>query len=112
MVKLLIDANLSYRLVKKLAGEFSDCLHVSKTGLSIPANDNDIWDWAKQNNYIIVTNDEDYYNLTVYFGFPPKVVLLRMGNQSTNFIAEVLKRHKSHIEQMTNSSDYGILEIF
>lgn len=112
MTRLLIDANLSYRLVKKLGDIFPDCLHVTKTGLPIPADDRAIWDWAKQNDYVIVTNDEDYYNFSVYLGFPPKVILLRTGNQSTNFIVEILKRHESDILQMYESNDYGILEIF
>jgi len=38
-MKLLLDANLSYRLVKKLAYTFPDCSDVTKTGLPIPAED-------------------------------------------------------------------------
>jgi len=30
-------------------------------------------------NFIIVTNDDDFLNLTNMKGFPPKVVLLRTG---------------------------------
>jgi len=43
MIKLLFDANLSYRLVKKLTDNFEDCIHISKTGLSIPALDIEIY---------------------------------------------------------------------
>ncbi|WP_246859478.1 DUF5615 family PIN-like protein [Spirosoma sp. KCTC 42546] len=57
------------------------CLHVTRTGLPIPAKDIAIWQWARINNRTIVTNDDDYYNLANTYGFPPKVILLRMGNQ-------------------------------
>ncbi|WP_019989487.1 DUF5615 family PIN-like protein [Rudanella lutea] len=83
-MKLLLDANLSYRLVKKLSDTFPDCLHVTRTGLPVPADDSMIWQWAKRNDYLIVTNDDDFYNLANLFGFPPNVVLLRMGNQSSS----------------------------
>ncbi|MBK7937932.1 MAG: DUF5615 family PIN-like protein [Lewinellaceae bacterium] len=84
-MKLLLDANLSYRLVKKLSDIYPECLHVLRTGLPVPANDIDSWNWAKKHGYMfIITNDEDFKHLVERFGFPPKVVLLRTGNQSTD----------------------------
>ncbi|WP_428653912.1 DUF5615 family PIN-like protein [Runella sp.] len=109
-MKLLFDANLSYRIVKKLEETYEQCLHVTKTGL--PAEDSNIWSWARQNDYIIVTNDEDFYHLSSLYGFPPKVVLIRIGNQSTNQLADLLMLHKEDVEQLWVSKEYGILEIF
>ena len=111
-MKLLLDANLSYRLVKKLASQFPDCLHVTRTGLPIPAEDTAIWQWARANNRIIVTNDDDFYNLANTYGFPPNVVLLRMGNQSSINVAETLHNHVDDILQLNTSSEYGLLELF
>ncbi len=45
-------------------------------------------------------------------GFPPKVVLLKTGNQSNNFIEMLLMKHKSAIEALHTSSEYGLLEIY
>lgn len=86
-MRLLFDANLSYRIVKKLEDVYQYCLHVTKTGLPIPAEDIAIWNWARENKYIIVSNDEDFYHLSGLYGFPPKVVLVRIGNRSTNQLA-------------------------
>ncbi len=44
-------------------------------------------------------------------GFPPKIVLLRIGNQSTQVIAEMLVRYQSQIESLENSDEYGLLAI-
>lgn len=110
-MKLLLDANLSFRLVRKLEAVFSDCLHVERTGLPIPAGDFEIWSWAKAHDYLIVTNDDDFHRLASRHGFPPKVVLLRTGNQSTRAIAEILIRHKTDIEQLYSSDEYGLLEL-
>jgi predicted nuclease of predicted toxin-antitoxin system len=111
-MKLLFDANLSYRIVKKVEEIYQNCLHVTKTGLPIPAEDIAIWSWEKQNQYIIVSNDEDFYHLSSLYGFPPKVVLVRTGNHSTNQLADLLVLHKADVEQLWHSREYGILEIF
>ena len=111
-MKLLLDANLSYRLVKKLAPIVPDCLHVTRTGLPDPAEDIDIWQWARTNDYIIVTNDDDYYHLANTHGFPPNVVLLRMGNQSSTGVVETIQKHIDDIQKMANSDEYGLLELY
>lgn len=111
-MRLLLDANLSYRLVKKLAIHYPDCLHVTRTGLSIPAEDIDIWHWAKAAGCVIATNDDDFYHLANLYGFPPNVVLLRMGNQSSTGVLETLIQHKEAIQQLADSEEYGMLELF
>jgi len=111
-VKLLFDANLSWRLVKALNDVFPQCLHVEQIGLLIPASDVEIWNWAKKNNFIITTNDDDYLELLLQKGFPPKIILLRMGNQHTNQVAEILRKHKPDIQYLLDSEDYGVLEIY
>jgi predicted nuclease of predicted toxin-antitoxin system len=111
-MKLLLDANISWRLTAKLQIHFTDCFHVDRAGLSIPAKDAEIWNHALINDLIIVTNDDDFLNLANARGFPPKVVLLRTGNQSTDYIGELLIKHKNDIEALYKSPDYGFLEIF
>ena len=86
-MNLLLDANLSWRLVKMLSADYHSCQHVDNIGLSIPAKDWDIWKWAKAKNYMIITNDEDFLNLLMQKGFPPKIILLHTGNQSTQQVA-------------------------
>ena len=78
-MKLLLDANLSWRLTVKLKSHFEDCLHVDRIGLNIPVRDSEIWDYALTNQLIIVTNDDDFLNFANIKGFPPKVILLRTG---------------------------------
>jgi predicted nuclease of predicted toxin-antitoxin system len=109
---MLLDANLSYRLVKKLNDVFPDCLHVTKTGLPVPAKDVDIWLWAQSNNYdIIVSNDEDFLHILERFGTPPKLVLLKTGNQSTLDLAEILTEFAEDMESLVSVPDLDLLEI-
>ncbi|MEN8122693.1 MAG: DUF5615 family PIN-like protein [Bacteroidota bacterium] len=111
MIKLLLDANLSYRLVKKLHKIYPESIHVTRTGLPIPAQDIAIWEWAKKNNYLIVTNDEDFEHLLNLYHFPPKVILLRTGNQLTNSIAKILFEYFDEIVSFEKSEELGLLEI-
>lgn len=73
MVRLLLDANLSWRIAAPLSNVFGFCVHVEKTGLPIPASDITIWNYATSQNLIIVTNDEDFLTLASIKGSPPKL---------------------------------------
>ncbi len=54
-MRLLLDANISWRLADKLKSHFDDCKHVDHVGLAVPASNTEIWGYAFQNNMIIVT---------------------------------------------------------
>ncbi|HRD80765.1 MAG TPA: DUF5615 family PIN-like protein [Saprospiraceae bacterium] len=111
-MKILLDANISWRLVRRLSAEFSVVEHVTRTGLPIPADDLQIWNWALANGFTIISNDEDFANLLLLRGYPPKVVLLRKGNLTTDQVAAILIARKSDIEALENSAHYGLLEIY
>jgi len=111
-MKLLLDANLSWRMIAILQQHFTTCLHVDRiTQLMVPAKDLDIWNYAKEHDLIIITNDEDYVDLVNLRGFPPKVVLLKTGNQNRLFISNLLIQRKDDIETLQNSKESGLLEI-
>jgi predicted nuclease of predicted toxin-antitoxin system len=110
-IRLLLDANLSWRLISAIEQHFEYCIHVDRTGLLIPAKDIEIWEYAKKNNLLIVTNDEDFFNMSSFKGFPPKIILLRIGNQSRRYIEQLLIGLKPQIEEFINSTEYGVLEI-
>ncbi|MDR0877589.1 MAG: DUF5615 family PIN-like protein [Treponema sp.] len=109
-MKLLLDANVSWRLSEALAEHFGMCAHVNKTDLPVPAKDSTIWDYAARNGYIIVTQDSDFLNFLETRGYPPKVVLLRTGNISRAKTLEILLQAKPSIEAL-DKNDYGLLEI-
>jgi predicted nuclease of predicted toxin-antitoxin system len=110
-MKLLLDANLSWRMVAVLKQQFDDCFHVDSIGVDVPARDSEIWDYARKNNLIIVTNDEDFIDFMNVKGFPPKVILLKTGNQSRLFITNLLISRKNEILVFSTSSEVGLLEI-
>jgi len=111
-VKLLLDANISWRSITPLKSIFEHIEHVDSISvLSHPAKDIEIWNYAKNENAIIITNDEDFYKLSVLKGFPPKIVIIRTGNQENSYLINLLIKHSDEIKKLSESTDYGILEI-
>ena len=58
-MKLLFDQNISFRIIERITEIFPDAIHVHKAGLH-NKKDSDIWNFAKKNNYAIVTFDSDF----------------------------------------------------
>jgi predicted nuclease of predicted toxin-antitoxin system len=111
-MRLLLDDNISYRIVKKISESFPDCLHASRIGTQRPAPDRTLWEFARREGLVIVTFDEDFEDLHNLYGFPPKVIILRLGNSSTDKIAQVLVSKQIEISAFYASETYGLLEIF
>ena len=111
-MKLLLDANISWRLVERLKPYFKDCFHVEKVALPIPSKDAEIWQYALEHEIIIVTNDDDFLDYAHIKGFPPNFFLLRTGNQSSDYILSLLIRHKEDIALLHSSPETGLLEVF
>jgi predicted nuclease of predicted toxin-antitoxin system len=110
-MKILLDANISWKLVHILSPVFGECAHVDSIGLTVPAVDIDIWNYSLKNGYTIISKDNDFLNLVELKSFPPKVVLIKTGNNSRRALAELLIKSKPMIEDL-EKNDYGLLEIY
>lgn len=60
---------------------------------------------------MIVTNDDDFSRLSLKNGFPPKVILLRIGNHRTQDVAELLISKKEEFAKFQNS-EFGLLALY
>jgi predicted nuclease of predicted toxin-antitoxin system len=109
-MKLLLDANVSWRSTTVLSEHFGECVHVNKTELPKPAKDAEIWKYAAENGYVIITRDSDFLNLFEARGFPPKIILLRVGNIDRKTTENILLQNKPYIFDLENGN-YGLLEI-
>jgi predicted nuclease of predicted toxin-antitoxin system len=97
-------------LTSVLSEHFGECIHVNKTDLPKPAKDTEIWNYAAANGYTIITQDSDFLNFFETKGFPPKIILLRVGNIDIKTAEKILLQAKPYIVDLENS-DYGLLEI-
>ena len=102
-MRLLFDANLSPKLVHRLAELFPDSVHVFETSLARFTSDEVIWEYARINGFAIVTADSDFLELAKSRGVPPKVIRLENCNYRTSQIEEVLRRHAILIAELEQS---------
>ena len=97
-MKLLLDANLSHRLLELVDDLYPGSIHLRNVGLQ-KSSDDKIWEYAKVNGLTIVTKDSDFHEHGILFGFPPKVLWIRRGNCSTETIAELLRVNHDEIRK-------------
>ena len=110
-MKLLFDHHLSHKLVRHLKDVFPDSTQTRLVGLAT-ADDAVIWEHAKQNGFIVVTLDADYYDLSLLRGHPPKLVWLRCGNSTVAGVERLLRANLQRIEMFVADETAGCLEIF
>ena len=107
-MRLLLDENISYRVAQKIKQSFKEVSHVKYHNL-LESDDKQVWEFAKNNNFTIVTNDSDFNDFSLVSGFPPKIIWLHKGNINTQKIVELLKFHQQKILEFINDKQNGIL---
>jgi predicted nuclease of predicted toxin-antitoxin system len=107
-VRLLFDENLSRRLVVRLADLFPESSHVVLEGL-LQTPDIVVWEYAKARGFAIVTADADFYELSMTFGPPPKVVWLRGCDYPTGVAEGLIRNQSIRIAQFLWNEDHGVL---
>lgn len=110
-MKLLLDENLSLKLVRYLAPAFPDSVHVRDVQLDA-RQDSTLWQWARANGFTILTQDDDFFLLAQLRGQPPKVICLRFGNQGVRDMAEQLQRQQRLIAEFISESEASCLELY
>lgn len=109
-MRLLVDQNLSFRLVTLLGDQFPQSVHARSIGLA-RALDEEVWAIAKSQGLTIVTKDADFHQLSLVKGHPPKVIWVRLGNASTDMIAALLGRHLADIEAFAADPEAAFLAL-
>jgi predicted nuclease of predicted toxin-antitoxin system len=91
-MKLLLDENLSPRLVVLLADLYPGSTHVRECGLE-RSSDYELWEYARANGFAIVSKDSDFEQRSLLQSHPPKIIWVRLGNCPTKAIEELLRRY-------------------
>jgi predicted nuclease of predicted toxin-antitoxin system len=109
-MKLLLDENLSRRLVPFLQNEFPGSTQVALVGLE-RADDRTIWKHAKENAYTIVTRDADFEELSAIHGAPPHVIWIRTPNQGISAVLKLLLKHRAVLFETLQEKDIACVEL-
>lgn len=108
-MKLLLDNNLSFRLKTSLRAAFPCTVHVSDLNMDSKTEDTAVWKFALENDYSIVTKDNDFEWLSRFYGCPPKVKQLTCGNKKTSEIVFMIQKSENDIIDFLNSQNDCLL---
>ncbi|MEM6362581.1 MAG: DUF5615 family PIN-like protein [Bacteroidota bacterium] len=102
---LLLDQNISHKIVKNLKVDFPGLTHLKFENLN-NAEDHDIWNYALKENYTIVTFDADFYELQNVKGFPPKIIWLRFGNATKAELIRFFNNNRDSIQTFLSNEEF------
>jgi len=111
MAKLLLDENLSRRLLRFLAHDFPGSAHISQFEATRRSDDRAIWRLARDHGYILVTHDADFADISALEGAPPALSWLKLGNCTNARIIAELTSRRDKIEHAIAAGDVSVLEI-
>ena len=89
-MRLLFDQMLSYKLPRLLADLYPNSAHLRDVEL-MDASDSEIWEYARDYDYIVTSEDKDFESLSSTKGFPPKLIKVDLGNVPTRAVASALR---------------------
>ena len=109
-MKLLVDHNLSFRLVQAVQDLYPGSIHVRDVGLR-EALDEDVWDYARRCGFAIVSKDADFHQRSLVLGAPPKVVWIALGNCSTDEVVTLLRQRHHELVVFEGNTEAAFLAL-
>ncbi len=110
-MKLLLDQNLSFRLLEELEPAYPGSTQVKFVDLD-RADDLTVWKYAKDNGFTIVTKDSDFHEFSLLYGNPPKIIWLKCGNMPRWYVLGLLLNNRERIETFFEDREISCLEIY
>lgn len=109
-MKLLLDENLSRRLLPLLQQPYPESTHVCLVGLE-RATDAEIWEYAARDSFVILTRDSDFNHLAVLRGAPPQVIWLRVANCRNDHVARLMIDRRDDLLQRLAAPAISLIEL-
>ena len=109
-MSLLLDENLSPRLVQRLASLFPGLSHVRDFGLQ-QTDDREIWRWARENGRTVITADSDFVEMVARTGPPPKLIHIARCDFPFRIVEELLRQNAIRISEFQINAEADILTL-
>jgi predicted nuclease of predicted toxin-antitoxin system len=101
VIRLLLDENLSEAILRSISTTYPGSAHV-RLALRPGASDEEVWAFARDHGFELVTRDEDFERLSAMRDAPPKVVWLALHNAINAEVASALRQAESSIDRFVN----------
>lgn len=109
-MKLLLDENLSRRLVPALEARFPGSSQVTLMGLE-RSTDAQLCDHAAQHDFVIVSKDDDFQRLVAARGYRPRLIHLALGNVGNESVLAALLNAADRLESAFDDPATGVVVI-
>ncbi len=103
-MRFIVDAQLPTALARFLESYGHDAKHVFDVGLA-NAEDKIIWQYAIENNAIIITKDEDFVILSHLQLNKPPIVWIRIGNTSKKLLLQWFEKILPILEEKLSNNE-------
>jgi predicted nuclease of predicted toxin-antitoxin system len=97
-MRFLVDAQLPPALARFLASLGEESVHVLDIGL-LEASDSTIWSYAVENQWVIITKDDDFQFRASVSPQPPMIVWVRVGNCSKQRLLDLFKQYWTTVKE-------------
>ena len=109
-MKLLLDENLSRRLVPALQDRFPGSSQVALLGLE-RATDAALCNYAAEHGFVLCSKDDDFYRIVAARGYRPKLVHMALGNASNDSVLAALLSAAARIDAALADADVGVVVV-
>lgn len=97
-MKLLIDQNISHRIIDSISDIYPDSIHLTELSLQ-KYSDLEVWEYALANKFIILTSDPETCNQNVISKNAPLIICIQSEVVTTNKVEWTLRVNQETIEQ-------------
>ena len=109
-MKLLLDENISRRIVPALQDRFPGSSQVALLGLE-RASDAQLCDFAADQGFMLCSKDDHFQRLVTSRGYRPKLIRLAIGNATNDRVLAALLAAADRLELALGQDDVGIAVI-
>jgi predicted nuclease of predicted toxin-antitoxin system len=109
-VKLLLDENLSRRLVPALQPKFPGSSQVALLSLE-RSTDAQLCDYASQHDFVICSKDDDFRRLVAARGYRPRLIHLALGNAGNDAVLAALLAAADRLHMAFGDPTTGVVVI-
>jgi predicted nuclease of predicted toxin-antitoxin system len=104
-MRFLVDAQLPIGLARMLEQRGHESRHVADL-MMMETADRNIWKWAKENNSVIISKDEDFVILHNAEKHPVPLIWVRVGNTRRKELLEWFERLLPLIIEKLESGEF------
>ncbi|MES2717539.1 MAG: DUF5615 family PIN-like protein [Pseudomonadota bacterium] len=109
-MKLLLDENLSRRLVPALQAQFPGSSQVALLGLEC-STDTQLCDYAVLHGFVICSKDDDFKRLVAARTYHPRLIHVALGNATNDAVLAALLAAADMLHQAFDDPSIGVVVI-